>query len=116
MNNYYIKAIILKNCPHSIKAVNLLQSHKIESNIEYIDSIEKEMYKNNNINTFPQIYLKKYNSKGNLLLGGFDNLNDFIKTFKNTNYNENDITNFMKKTNWSIKATNRLIELINFTK
>ena len=116
MNNYYIKAIILNGCPYSNNAVKLLKTHKIQSNIEYINTNEKEIYKNNNIKTFPQIYLKKYGSKGNLLLGGFNDLNNFIKKFKNTKYNENDIQDSITDTKLSRKAIERLIELINFIK
>ena len=88
MEKYYLKAIILQGCPYSNNAVKLLKEHKIISDIEYITYNNKELYKTDKIQTFPQIYLKKYNSKGNLLLGGYNDLNNFISTFKNTTYTQ----------------------------
>lgn len=117
MSNYYIKAILLKGCPYSKNAELLLKKHNVLSDISYINHDEKHKFKTDLINTFPQIYLKKYNSKGNLLLGGFNELNNYINTFKLPNkYNESDINNFIYKSKWSKKATLRLIELINQNK
>lgn len=113
MSNYYIKAIILKGCPYSHKAEEMLKNNNIKSDFNYINYSDKNKYKSNLITTFPQIYLKKNNKNGNLLLGGYSDLNNFIETFKNKNYNEEAINNFMHNSKWSKKATLRLIELIN---
>ena len=107
MSSYYINAILLNGCPYSIKAKQMLQKYNIKSDLNYIDQHEKEKYKTPLINTFPQIYLKKYNNKNNLLLGGYSELYDFITRFKDTQYNEEKIQNFISKTNWSKKATLR---------
>lgn len=112
MSKYYIKAIILNGCPYSKNAEALLKSNSIPSDINYINHNEKNTFKSDLISTFPQLYLKKYNKNGNLLLGGFNDLDNFIKIFKGK-YNEIDINNFIFKSKWSRKATLRLIELIN---
>jgi glutaredoxin len=114
MNNYYLYAIILEGCPYSKKAEELLNSYNnLEKNIITISYSDKEKYKTNEINTFPQIYLKKKNSNGNLLLGGYSDLKDFYNNFYKKTYSENNVSNFINNKNWSKKAVLRLIELIN---
>jgi glutaredoxin len=113
MSNYFIKAILLEACPYSISTNNLLKTHKLPSNIIWIKHEEKEKFKTEQINTFPQIYLCKINTKGNLLLGGHDDFNQFIDTFKKKTLKENNIINFMKKYDWSRKSTLRFIQLVN---
>ena len=114
MNNYYIKVISLEGCPYSINLEKLIEENKIiNKKIIKINHNNKNLYKSDLINTFPQVYLKKYNSKGNLLLGGYEDFNNFIKNFKNNNLDLTKINNFMKIKKWSKKATLRLIQLIN---
>lgn len=113
MNYYYIKTILLENCPYSIMAIKLLKLNNIKHIIFYVNNNNKNNYITDNIKTFPQFYLKNKNKKGNLLLGGYEDLNNFILTFKNKNYNINNINNFIENKKWSMKATLRLIELIN---
>ena len=114
MSNYFIKAIILEQCPYSLKAEKLLKNNNITTDFVYVNHNDKHGHKSHKINTFPQLYLKKYNNNGNLLLGGYDDLNEFINNFKGTKYDEIKINNFIKKNkDWSKKATLRLIELIN---
>jgi glutaredoxin len=115
MSKYYLHAVVLEGCPYSNNAVKLLNNYNnIKKNITTIQYNEKEKFKTNEINTFPQIYLKKNNSNGNLLLGGYSELKDFVDNFQNKKYDENSLNNFINKNNkWSKKATLRLIELIN---
>jgi glutaredoxin len=113
MSNYYLKVIILEGCPYGNKTKKLLNENNIQTKYVYIDHENKENYKTEDIQTFPQIYLNKYNSKGNLLLGGSSDLEDFISTFKNKQYNVKNVNNFMEKYKWSKKAVLRLIQLIN---
>jgi glutaredoxin-related protein len=117
---YYLKIITLEKCPYSDKVIELLNIHKIEYKNKIINNINKNIYKNSFIDTFPQIYLKKNNTKGSLLLGGCSDLIYCINLFKNNNNdndNDNDNDNhkkkFIDKYKWSDKATTRLIELIN---
>ena len=111
--NYHLKAIILKDCPYSTLADSLIKNHKIPAEIININWNNKDKYITNEIDTFPQIYLTKKNSKGTQLLGGYTDLKYFFDTFKNQPIN-NNVDEFMKKYNWSRKGTLRLIQLINF--
>jgi hypothetical protein len=112
MNNYYLKIIILQNCSYSIAANKLIQLHKIPVDITTITRDNIDKYVTNKIDTFPQIYLARKNHNGVLLLGGHSDLKSFIDTFKNQ-INNDDVERFIKKYNWSKKATLRLIQLIN---
>jgi glutaredoxin len=113
MNNYYIKAIFLNNCSYSTAAKELLDNFKIPYKSTIISGNEKNNYVNDMIDTFPQLYLRKHNTFGNLLLGGYDELNQFIQTFKGQKLNDENIKKFMDKHKWSKKATLRLIQLVN---
>ena len=115
MSNYYLHAIILENCPFSNAASELLKNNKnIKSNISTITQSNKENYKTADIQTFPQIYLKKNNKNGSLLLGGYTELKNILDTFQKTKYSKENIDNFLSNNkNWSKKSTLRLIELIN---
>ena len=112
MSDYYLKAVLLEGCPYSIAAKDLLAVNKIPVKITNVNQTNKNQFKTNIISTFPQIYLCKYNNNGTQLLGGYDDLNDFISKFKGK-YNENLIHEFMGKYSWSKKATLRMIQLIN---
>jgi len=109
---YYIKAILLEGCGYSIRAKEILELNKINSDIINISSSEKDKYKTNQINTFPQIYLCKH-KKGSLLLGGCSDLEKFISNFKENTYDDGKINEFISNYDWSKKATLRLIQLIN---
>ena len=113
MSDYYIKSVLLDGCPYSIAAKDLLTTHNIYSNIINVTNYNKNEFKTNIINTFPQIYLCKTGNNGTQLLGGYDDLFSFISNFKGKKYNEQNINNFMNKYSWSKKATLRMIQLIN---
>jgi glutaredoxin len=113
MNNYYLIAIILEGCRYSSDAAALIKKYKIPAKIVNITYAEKDKFKSDKISTFPQIYLARYDAKGTMLIGGYDDLNDVVTTFYKKKVNDN-VDRFMKKYNWSKKGTLRLIELINF--
>lgn len=114
MSNYYLQTTILKNCPYGTATLNLLNIHNIKTNIITVNHDNKDNYKTDAIQTFPQIYLKKRNSNGSLLLGGRDALESFINTFKLQSYSKENIDEFVENNNmWSRKATLRFIEMIN---
>ena len=113
MSDYSLKIILLQNCGYSIAANELIQLHKIPSQTHWITQSEKELYVNDKIQTYPQIYLNKFNSKGNLLLGGYTDLKSFIDTFKGSKLSDSNVNDFMNKSKWSKKSTLRLIQLIN---
>lgn len=110
MVKYFIYAILLKDCPYSNKAQQLLTNNKINHVIKNVNFKDKEKFKMENYNTYPQIFLKKDNSNESLFLGGYSDLHDFIKNFYDNNI---DIEKFQNKYKWwSKKAVLRLIELI----
>ena len=113
MTQYYIKAIMLENCPYSIDADKILKTKNLPHETVWINNMNKETYVTDMIQTFPQIYLKKRNSNQHLLLGGRDDLASFISTFYLQKITEENLKNFIRKYNWSKKATLRLIQLIN---
>lgn len=114
-NNYYIQSVILQNCPYGNAARELLKNY---SNIKYkeiiVTELNKENYKTEKINTFPQIYLKRYNRNGSLLIGGYTELKELFDLFYNKKYSTDKIINFINNNNnWSKKSLLRFIYLIN---
>ena len=111
---YYLFVVTLENCPYSTAALDLLNSFKIKYKHLKVNGNEKEKFKTVEINTFPQIYLKKNITNDSLLLGGYNNLKEFVDIFINKKYNEPKIVEFQKKHQlWHKKPILRLIEIIN---
>ena len=114
MDKYYLQIIALEGCPHSRASIELVEKiPKKYRNIIEIKHHEKDNYKNNDISTFPQVYLMKQKG-GSLLLGGNSDFQKVYTLYKNNkNYNlELDI--FLKEnTNWNKKSALRLINIIN---
>ena len=99
---------------YSNELEKLVKQENIQHKIIRVNSENKNIYITDLIDTFPQIYLKKYNREGNVLFGGYTDLIDFIQKFKQKEIDNTKIKNFIKnKKNWSRKATLRLINLIN---
>lgn len=113
MSEYYIKAILLDNCSYSSAARDLLTHHNIPKEIINITSRDMNIYSTDDISTYPQLYLRKYNTNGNLLLGGYDDLKESIDMFKGMKLSDENINKFMNKHKWSRKATLRFIQVIN---
>jgi glutaredoxin len=112
-SNYYIYAVILKDCPYSNAAYELLNSfNKIKTEFSIIDKTEKDNYKTSEIYTFPQIYLKRYNTTGNKLIGGYNDFKEIVDTF-NGKLDKTFLNKFIKNKLWNKKTLLRLIELIN---
>ena len=114
MSNYYIFAVLLQGCSYSNKALELLKNNKIKHQVEIVTFENKEKFKIENYSTYPQIFFKKEASIDTLFLGGCNDLENFINTFKNNEYNDNNINIFNNKYNWwSKKAILRFIQLVN---
>jgi glutaredoxin-related protein len=115
MNNYYLHSIILQNCPYSNAAYESLKNYpKIKTKFTFVNDLNKENYKTDQIKTFPQIYLKRENKNGSLLIGGYTELKQLLDLFYKTKYSKNNITEFINNNNkWSRKSLLRFIELIN---
>ena len=113
-SKYYIHAVLLDDCSYSNKALELLQTNNIKSQIQRVNYKNKDKFKLNKNDTYPQLFLKKEGFHDSLLLGGYTNLNEFINTFKYNQYNDEIINKFQVKYNWwSKKAILRFIQLIN---
>ncbi len=110
---YYFNAILLDECPYSINAKRLLEQYNINHKIIIVTQHNKEKYKNDKIKTFPQIYLKKENSVGNVLIGGYDELNSLINLSNNKKFNNDIVNSIMNKYKISKKTSLRLYQLIN---
>ena len=109
---YYFKLICLDMCPYSEAAKELVLNNKIKSKIIKINQNEKEKFKTDEIKTFPQIYLEKENSKGSLLIGGYDILKELFDTV-NSKISLDLIKDKIKsKINISNKSSLRIIELL----
>jgi len=109
---YYIQLNSLIGCPYSSESENLLKTNKINFKSIHISPSEKHLYKNDQINTFPQIYLKKYNSKGQLLLGGNSDFKEILN-LKNKNLSIQLHALNQKYPRFSKKTKLRIIELFN---
>lgn len=110
---YYLFIVVLEGCGYSQAAIELLNDYKIKYKSIKINQEEKNKYITPEINTFPQIYLKKNKTNDSLLLGGYTDLKYFCDMFKNKKYDEKKIIEFNKKYSfWNKKSTLRLIELI----
>ena len=109
---YYLQINSLIGCPYSLEVETLLQQENLNDKIIKIDPSEKYMYKNKYISTFPQVYLKKDNSQGQILLGG----NSHFKEILNLRNKNLDIQlKYLTKNypNISKKTKLRIIELFN---
>jgi hypothetical protein len=118
MSDYYLYAVILKNCPYSIAGQELINSFNyIKKDFSIIETNEKEKYKTEYISTFPQIYLKRVNTNGTQLIGGYSDFKSIVDTFYHNTDNErieNKVNDFLKKnSSWNKKSFLRLIELIH---
>lgn len=107
---YYLLINSLIGCPYSIELENIIKKHKIQTEINKIFPEEKHLYKNNNISTFPQVFFKKYNSKGSILLGGNS---DFKQILNINNKSIEEQLNYLnnKYPNISKKVKLRIIQL-----
>jgi glutaredoxin len=111
---YYLYIILRENCPYSKNLVNLLNKEKINFQSITVNMEEKEKYKTDLINTFPQVYLKKLSSNQSLLLGGFEDINNLINS-KNNENKFNQFTNkYSNKTKLKIKLILNGHNIINF--
>lgn len=110
---YYLQLISLKDCPYSEAAQSLLKDNNINHELVLVNRNEKDKFKTDNISTFPQIYLKKENSNGSVLIGGYDLLKEYYDSAKNTK-NLDKLKKVIKKNSSDIseKSVLRFIQLI----
>ena len=107
-----LKVISLNGCPFSMAVENLINSigrkedSKVHVNIINISQEEKSNYKNNMIDTFPQVY---FNDK---LLGGYDSFNELYLSIKGEASLDKMIN--VMKTKTKIKEGKETLRLIKF--
>jgi glutaredoxin len=107
---YYLQVNSLIGCPYSIELENIIQTKRIHAEINKVSSDEKHLYKNDEISTFPQVYLKKYNSQGSILLGGNSDIKEILGN-NNKTFDEQFKFITKKYPKMSKKAKLRVIEL-----
>lgn len=110
---YSIKLISLNNCPYSISAEKFFKDKKIKIELVKINHNKKNLYKNNKINTFPQIYLISSGKNHSKLLGGFNDIQDI-----NNNVYKIDVDTCMNYLNkkypkFDRKEKLRIIQIFN---
>lgn len=118
MSNYYLFAVILENCHYSSAGYELINSfNNIKKEFTIIKSYEKDNYKTDYIKTFPQIYLKRYNTTGTQLIGGYSEFKSIVDTFYHNTNSQNiksRVDDFLKEnSSWNRKSFLRLIELLH---
>ncbi len=96
-----IKIYYLKNCPHSLEALETLDKYNIDN--EQIESRSIRDERKEHHPTFPQIYW------GKKLIGGNDNLNNII-TILQSNTVPSEPKNFDKK-EWRAFLLNIAVKL-----
>lgn len=116
MSKYYLNLILLEGCPYSEAAFETVKNLNIKNKHIWVNGKNKENYKTKYISTFPQIYLKKENRLGSVLIGGNSDLQNIISTFYKKKLDNKLVKEFETKNNWSHKATLRIIQLINSIK
>jgi len=78
-----IKIYYLKNCPHSLAALETLEKNNIKYEKIESSNNKEEQKKRSNYSTFPQIYWKIYQNEK--LIGGNDNFTNIIRTLQSNN-------------------------------
>ena len=109
---YSLKAIILEHCPYCIGLKKLLSDNEIPIEYTIIEYKDKDKFKTTEINTFPQVYLQRNNSKNSLLIGGFDTMKEIIDIIllKKLDIIKKKLSK--KFPEWSDKTRLRLIQLL----
>ena len=114
---YYLKIISLEGCPYSEAAEKLVSSNKIDSEIIKVTQNEKKKFKTNEIQTFPQIYLKKKHSNGDVLIGGYSKLKEYFDKImeepSNSKFDSLKLKILNDNKNLSEKSALRMIELLS---
>ena len=104
---YYLDVISLEGCPYSSSAEELLKFKKVNFKLTKV--------KYNEISTFPQIYLKKKESSGKLLIGGYDELKEIYNKIVTSKTIDSMVNSLGKLfgSNFNKKIILRLVELLS---
>lgn len=111
---YYLKIISLEGCPFSEAVNSFVKDKKINSKITTVTQNEKNKFKTDEITTFPQIFLNKEHSSGNVLIGGYSTIKSYYDQIQSNKKSLNDVVKKIKKENdkLSEKSILRLVQLL----
>tara|TARA_B100000161_G_C33511641_1_gene396660 strand:+ start:211 stop:552 length:342 start_codon:yes stop_codon:yes gene_type:complete len=112
---YYLKIISLNGCPYSEASEKFVNENKIKSKIFKINHQEKDKFKTEEISTFPQIFLKKEYSSGNILIGGFSTIKSYFDDIHSNKKTLKSVVEKIKRDNSKLseKSVLRLIQLLS---
>jgi glutaredoxin len=110
---YYIHTVLLENCSFSTSAKNLLDKYNIKYTNTIVNQSNKDKFKTDKLQTFPQVFFKKKNNNGALYLGGYNELDELFRMFYKQSLHSSNLLLVQNKYKISKKAGLRLIELIN---
>ena len=102
-----LKVNYIENCFYSNKLIELLDRNKIKYEKNLVPTELKKKYKNDLIQTFPQVYL--IDKKKSYLIGGYTKFQELFN-------NKNDTNKFNSILNIPYKLKIRLLILINSSK
>lgn len=102
-----LKVNYIENCFYSNKLIELLDRNKIKYEKNLVPTELKKKYKNDLIQTFPQVYL--IDKKKSYLIGGYTKFQELFN-------NKNDRNKFNSILNIPYKLKIRLLILINSSK
>lgn len=112
-SKYYIYAVLLENCPYSMAAKEILTNKNIPHELIIVNQSNKNKYKTDDIQTFPQLYLKKNNYNGTLLIGGYSDIKNIMTKFESIPYNQDLVNEYCNKKKISKRGLLNIIKLIN---
>ena len=110
---YYIHIVGLENCRYSNSAKELVESYGIENKYNEVSYHNKDKFKSAHHSTFPIIYMKRSLHMGQVLIGGYSELNILFNKFYSKPYDSVEVKNVMEKYKMSKRLVLRFIQLIN---
>jgi glutaredoxin len=110
---YYIHTVLLENCPYSNSSKILLDKYNIKYTNTIVNHSNKELFKTDKLQTFPQVFLKKVNNKGSVYIGGYNDFDELFRMFYKQKLDDKKILTVQNKYKMSKKGVLRLIGLIN---
>jgi len=106
-NKSCLKAILLIDCSYSNALSKLFSKQNIKADITNVSFDNKEKYKTDKIQTFPQVYFS------DKLIGGYDIMNQLYTIVKNKNDLDKILNSFNEiLVGWDKKSILLLIECL----
>lgn len=106
-NKFCLQAILLIDCSYSNALSKLFSKQNIKADITNVSFDNKEKYKTDKIQTFPQVYFS------DKLIGGYDIMNQLYTIVKNKNDLDKILNSFNEiLVGWDKKSILLLIECL----